>query len=304
MKLYSSNTRGSIFMVLAMWAFAIEDMLIKVVANAVPTGIVLAIFGLGGMLIFMLLSLRRREAIIHPAILSGPILLRAVCEVTGRLFYVLAITLTPLSSASTILQATPLVVIAGAALFFGEKVGFRRWCAVIVGFVGVLIVIRPGVESFELVSLLAVIGMIGFAGRDLATRAAPSVLSNLQLGIYGFFIMIPTGLAMHMYTGGVVRIDLAASGLLTGAIIFGVIAYHSLTIAMRTGDVSVVAPFRYTRLLFAIFIGAIVFDEQLDMTTLVGGLIIVLSGSYTLIHNKLNITAASKLDARRKRGIT
>ncbi|OMH36226.1 hypothetical protein BGP75_09740 [Motiliproteus sp. MSK22-1] len=283
-------------MVLAMWAFAIEDMLIKAVANTVPTGVVLAIFGLGGMLIFMLLTWRRKEAIIHPAILSRPILLRAACEVTGRLFFILAITLTPLSSASTILQATPLVVVAGAALFFGEKVGFRRWCAVLVGFVGVLIVIRPGAGSFEPASLLAVIGMIGFAGRDLATRAAPSVLSNMQLGIYGFFIMIPTGLAMQMYTGSVVRIDLVASGLMTGAIVFGVIAYQCLTIAMRTGDVSVVAPFRYVRLLFAVFIGAVVFDEQLDMAMLLGGVIIVLSGCYTLVHNRWSIASEPKRD--------
>ncbi len=296
MHLYSDNTRGSLFMVLAMAAFAIEDMLIKAAADSIPTGIVLASFGLGGMLIFIFLTWKRGETIFHHAALSRPILLRAVCEVTGRLFFVLAITLTPLSSASTILQATPLVVVSGAALFFGERIGFRRWCAVLVGFVGVLFVIRPGLGSFEPASLLALVGMIGFAGRDLATRAAPAVLSNMQLGIYGFFVMIPTGLVMHLYTDEAVTVNTPAWGLIAGAVIVGVIAYNALTIAMRTGEVSVVAPFRYSRLLFAILAGVVVFGEQPDVMTLIGGLIIVLSGCYTLVSDRRNVTTETRAD--------
>ncbi|MEH6822386.1 MAG: DMT family transporter [Motiliproteus sp.] len=296
MGLSSDNARGSLFMVLAMAAFAIEDMFVKAAASSVSTGIVLALFGLGGMLIFSGLTWRCGEKIIHRAVLSRPMLIRAVCEVVGRLFFVLAITLTPLSSASTILQATPLVVVLGAALLFGEKVGLQRWCAILMGFAGVLIVLRPGFGSFEPASLLAVIGMLGFAGRDLATRAAPPVLSNRQLGVYGFLILIPTGLVMHLYTGEAVNLDLASSGLVAGAVIFGVVAYYALTIAMRTGDVSVVAPFRYTRLLFALFLGAVAFGEQLDTMTLAGGLIIVLSGSYTLVHNRWNRATATQTE--------
>lgn len=291
----SDNTRGSLFMVLAMGAFAIEDMFIKAAASTVPVGMVLAVFGLGGLLIFMCLTQQRGEAIIHPAILSRPVLIRAICEVTGRLFFTLAITLTPLSSASTILQATPLVVVLGAALLFGEDVGLQRWLAILVGFAGVLIVVRPGLNSFEPASLLAVVGMIGFAGRDLATRAAPPALSNMQLGIYGFFILIPTGLVMLLYSGESVTIDWAASGLMLGAIVFGVVAYNALTIAMRTRKISIVAPFRYTRLLFALLWGAVVFGEQPDALTLVGGLIIVLSGSYTLLTTRRRITTQTRV---------
>lgn len=276
-------------MLFAMAAFAIEDMLIKAAANTVAIGFVLALFGLGGMLIFILLTWQRGEAVFHPEILSRPILIRAGCEVIGRLTFALAITLTPLSSASAILQAMPLVVVIGAALVFGEQVGLKRWFAILVGFVGVLMIIRPGLDGFEVASLFAVIATLGFAGRDLATRAAPPVLSNMQLGVYGFFVLIPTGLAMSFYNNETIQLDLLAGSQILGAIIFGVAAYNALTIAMRTGDVSVVSPFRYSRLLFALILGVFVFAERPDAVTLLGSLLIVLSGGYTLIQSRRTV---------------
>jgi drug/metabolite transporter (DMT)-like permease len=282
-------------MVLAMAAFSIEDMLIKAAANIVPIGLILTLFGLGGMIIFILLTWKKDEVVIHPAILSRPILVRAGCEVIGRLTFVLAITLTALSSASAILQATPLIAIIGAAFFFGEEVGLKRWIAVLIGFIGVLMIIRPGLEGFESASLFAVIATLGFAGRDLATRGAPKVLSNMQLGVYGFFVLIPTGIAMMLYSGESMRIDFLSSIQITGAIIFGVIAYNALTIAMRTGDVSVVSPFRYTRLLFALILGVFVFGENPDLMTLLGSLLIVVSGGYTLIQSRKKSVSVNKI---------
>ncbi|CAA6822372.1 MAG: Membrane protein, putative [uncultured Thiotrichaceae bacterium] len=280
------NMRGSAFMVLAMAAFSLEDMFIKSAARTLPVGEILILFGLGGMLVFMLLTRRRNEVIFHPAILSRPILLRALSEVAGRMFFTLALAVAPLSSVSAILQATPLVVVMGAALLFGERVGWRRWSAILVGFLGVLLIIRPGTQAFEASSLLAVAGMLGFAGRDLATRAAPPVLSNMQLGVYGFFVLIPVGFGLLLYSGGGSGLTLESALQIAGATVFGVIAYYSLTVAMRTGEVSVVTPFRYTRLVFALILGAIIFAERPDTLTLVGSAIIVSSGIYTLLRNR------------------
>jgi len=277
-------------MVLAMAAFAIEDMFIKAAANTAAIGLVLTLFGLGGMLIFIVLTWQRGEVVLHRAILSRPILLRASCEVLGRLTFALAITLTPLSSASALLQATPLVVVIGAALFFGEQVGLKRWFAIVAGFVGVLMIIRPGLDSFEAASLFALVSTLGFAGRDLATRAAPPVLSNMQLGVYGFFVLIPTGLVMLWYSGDAIKLNTSASLQIFGAVIFGVAAYYSLTIAMRTGDVSIVTPFRYTRLLFAMILGIAVFGEQPDEMTIIGSIVVVLSGGYTLVQSRRAMT--------------
>jgi drug/metabolite transporter (DMT)-like permease len=282
----SANYRGSLYMVAAMAGFAVEDMFLKSAARLMPVGEVITLFGLGGMAIFAAVTLARGEAVFPRAMLSRPMLIRSGFEITGRLFYALAITLTPLSVASAILQATPLVVVAGAAVIFGEVVGLRRWAAIIAGFCGVLLIIRPGLDGFDALSLLTVIGLIGFAGRDLATRAAPPALSNMQLGVAGFAMLTIAGVVILLVNG-----DFAlppAAGLLrvAAATVVGVAAYTALTGAMRTGEVSAVTPFRYTRLLFALILGMAVFDEVPDTITLIGSAIVVASGIYVLTQKK------------------
>lgn len=276
------NLRGAVWMVAAMAGFAVEDLLLKIVARGMPVGQILMIFGLGGALAFALLAQIRGERVLHPAALSRAVAVRAGFEVTGRLFYTLAIALTPLASASAILQATPLVVVAGAALIFGETVGWRRWTAISVGFLGVLVILRPGLDGFSVLSLLAVIGLIGFAGRDLATRAAPPALTSLVLGVYGFAAMVPAGAVLLAWTGGAVLPGVAVAGVLAVTIIIGVAAYFALTLAMRTGEVSAVTPFRYTRLVFALILATVFLGERPDSWTLVGAAMIVASGLYTL----------------------
>ncbi|OUR79062.1 EamA family transporter [Alphaproteobacteria bacterium 46_93_T64] len=280
------NLRGAILMVLAMAAFALEDMFFKAATSSIPVGEALVIFGLGGMFAFIGLTKYRGESVLHPAVLSRPILIRSICEVTGRLFFALAIALTPLSSASAVLQATPLVVAVGAIVFFRETVGLHRWGSIIVGFIGVLLILRPGVSGFEPASLFAVIATLGFAGRDLATRAASPALSNVQLGVYGFFMLTVAGFLLLMWSGQVIYPNPVTWMQLTATIGFGVIAYYALTGAMRTGEVSVVAPFRYTRLVFAMALGILVFAERPDNLTLLGGAIVVLSGLYTVIRER------------------
>lgn len=280
------NTRGSLYMVLAMAAFALEDMFVRLSSTTLPAGEVLLLFGIGGMTIFIILTLRRGEKIFHKAILSRPLLIRMACEAIGRVFFTLALMLTPISSASAILQATPLVVVMGAVIFFGEKIGWRRWTAILFGFMGVLLIIKPGLSGFDPLSILALIGMLGFAGRDLATRAATPELSNIQLSVYGFFILIPTGLAMLFYTGGAVVPDALSTVYIMGTITFGSLAYYALTVAMRTGDISIVTPFRYTRMVFALAVGVIVFAERPDWITLLGVTIIISGGIYTLLRNR------------------
>ena len=285
------NTRGSLFMVLAMAAFAVEDMFIKAATQTVGIGVVLTFFGFGGALMFMLLTWRRGEAVIERAMLSRAVVVRALCEMTGRVAYALAIALTPLSSASAILQSSPLMVILGAALIFREQVGIRRWLAILVGFVGVMMIIRPGLDAFDPASIFALIGTLGFAGRDLATRAATPKLSNVQLGICGFLVLIPSGVLLQCFLGDAFsahswQLTPAAGGMILAAVLVGVLAYNALTIAMRTGEVSVVTPFRYTRLLFAMLLGMLVFGERPDLMTLLGSALIVASGAYSLLQSR------------------
>lgn len=278
-----ANLIGSLWMVFAMATFAIEDSFVKAAASQLPTGQILTIFGFGGAIILAALLLINKQQLFSPDVLSPPMIIRFFFEVSGRLFYVLAIALTPLSAATVILQATPIVVVLGATWVFREKVGWRRWVAIFVGLLGVLIIVRPGSDSFNLLSILAVLGTLGFAGRDLASRAAPATLNTSILGVYGFLAAMVAGLIVSLWeaTPFVVP-DRNTALYLFGATLIGVIAYSALMKAMRTGAVSAVTPFRFTRLIFGLGLGVLWFSEELSPAMLLGCGLIVLSGLFIL----------------------
>jgi len=278
----TDNARGALLMTLAMAAFAIEDMAIKAAARDIPVGQAVMTLGLAGFLVFALVARRGGERAWHPAVTSPLMLLRSACEVAGRLFFALALALTPLSSASAILQATPLVVALGGVVFFGETVGWRRWLATGCGLVGVLFILRPGLDGFQPASIFAVLGTLGFAGRDLATRASPPSMSTAQLGLLGFAMLTLAGTVLLAISGGAGWPTAKTWSLLAAATTVGVLAYGALTKAMRVGEVSVVSPFRYSRLLFAIFLGVLVFQERPDLMTITGSIAIVASGTILL----------------------
>lgn len=278
----AANLRGAALMTASMAGFAVEDLFIKAATRSLPPGQIILTMGIAGILVFALMSRRAGEAIAPAAFRAPAMLVRSGFEISGRLFYALALALTPLSTTSAILQATPLVVIAGAAVLFGESVGWRRWLAVLAGLAGVLLILRPGVAGFSALSLLAVAGTLGFAGRDLATRAAPKGLSNRQLGTLGFAMLAVAGALILGWTGGARLPSAAEAGLIAGAAAFGILGYHALTGAMRTGDVAAVTPFRYTRLVFALILAALVLGERPDALTLAGAAMIVLAGLYGL----------------------
>ena len=274
-------------MITSMAFFAVEDSLIKFVTSTIPIGQILIMFGLGGALIFLLVAHFKNEKIMLRDMLLLPMYVRALFEIIGRLFYVLAISLIPLSTATVIIQATPIVVVAGAAIIFGEKVGWRRWTAILLGLFGVIVIIQPTAESFSFLSILALIGMIGFAGRDLASRAAPENLSVFILGLHGFIALAFSGLIYTIWDdANFVMIDIDTIGFMVGALVFGVAAYSCLMKAMRTGEVSAVTPFRYTRLIFGVSLGVFFFNESLNYSTVIGTVLIVISGLFILSRNK------------------
>lgn len=273
------NLKGIGWMVAAMAAFALEDAFVKAATRQIPIGEVLVLFGLGGMIAFAAFPRRGGAGLFHQAAVSRPMLVRAAFELVGRLFYVLAVALTPLSSATAILQATPVLVVLGASLYFHERVGWRRWAAVVVGLLGVLVVLRPAASDFSVLSLLTLIGMVGFAGRDLASRAVPKVLGTRHLGFYGFFTVVIAGALYAAWDGRAFVWPAAVpAAALACAVGIGVLAYACLMKAMRTGDVSTVTPFRYTRLLFGAALGVLAFGERIDGPMLAGCAIIVGAG--------------------------
>lgn len=277
------NLRGAGIMVLAMLGFAIEDMFIKLLAGSLPIGQIIGLMATGGAVIYALICRAQGLALFSRDMLTAPVLIRNFGELFGTVGFVTAIALTPISTASAILQATPLVVTLGAAVFLGEKVGWRRWSAILVGFVGVMLIIRPGMDGFDYLSLFTLQGVLGLAIRDIATRRIPKSMSSMQLSFLAFLVLIPAALILQAMNG-TWWVAPSPSGwlLISGSVIIGVIAYYGIVAAMRVGEISFVTPFRYSRLLFALVVGFFVFQERPDTLTLVGALIIVASGIYTV----------------------
>lgn len=283
----SDNLRGAVLMALAMAGFAVEDMFIKLLADALPVGQILLMLGLGGSVAFATVAIRKGQKVYSPALLSRAVLMRNLSEMIGTVGFVLGFVLASLATASAILQAAPLVVTLGAVAFLGEKVGWRRWSAIVIGFCGVLLIVRPGMAGFEPASLFAVVGVLGLAGRDLATRVVPRSISSYQLSAWAFAMMVPSGIfLMLVMREAPVMPDLVQTASILSALGIGVLAYYAIVAAMRMGELSFVTPFRYTRMLFALVIAILVFGERPDALTLVGAAIIVAAGLFTLWREK------------------
>ena len=278
------NFLGSFLMVVAMATFAVEDSVIKLVSSVLPVGQVLFLLGVGGALTFSGLALILRKELFSYGVFTSPMHFRVISEVIGRVFYSSALALTPLASSTMILQATPLVVVIGATVLFKEKISALRWGAVLLGFFGVLIIIDPSSDSFSFLSILAVLGMLGFAGRDLASRAVPKSLNILTLGVHGFMSIALSGVVLTLfYNEPIIWPDSSSWLYLLLGVFLGTIGYSALISAMRIGEVSAITPFRYSRIIFGVAIGVFFFGENITLTAALGCGLIVLS-SFVVLH--------------------
>ncbi len=166
----NSNGRGALYMAVGMAAFTCNDALVKSVTHAMNTGQILFLRGLMTSVLVLFIARWMGALGSWRIVLEPAVALRLVSEVFASLAYVSALGAMPLANTSAILQALPLAVTLGAALFLGEEVGWRRWLAIAAGFAGVLIVIRPGPEGFSMAAIYVIASVIGAAARDLATR--------------------------------------------------------------------------------------------------------------------------------------
>lgn len=280
-------------MIAAMALFAIEDMFIKLAGAALPSGQIVFVLGAFGAPVFIFLARRKGARIFTRDALHPAVLLRNLGEMLGTLGFIVALAALPLALVLAVMQAMPLVVTMGAALFLGETVGWRRWCAIIIGFCGVLLVIRPGMEGFDPRALWLIPAVLGMGLRDLVSRAIPARLSNAQVSAWGLLSVALLG-GLMMLQGGAVPISPISATWLLGGVLVGTAGYWAITTAARTGEVSIVAPFRYVRLIFAILIGLFVFAEVPDRLTLMGAAIIVASGLYAFMRERARRNLARK----------
>ncbi|MBZ9734910.1 DMT family transporter [Mesorhizobium sp. CA18] len=283
----SPNLRGALFMIVAMVGFTLNDAITKFSSESMNMAQVMLVRGAFASLFVGLLAWRR-GALANPAAMLQPMVATRVAgEAGATVSFLIALAHLPIANVSAVLQALPLAVTMGAALFFGEGVGWRRWLAIAIGFTGVLIIVRPGFEGFSVYSLLALTSVACCAVRDLATKRIPEAIPTMLVSTATALAMTVLGALLLSPMGGWTPMSGRATTLLALAAVLVLIGYQFIIMAMRSGDISFIAPFRYTALLWSILLGLVIFGDIPDAPMTVGAAIIIGSGLYALYRERV-----------------
>ena len=276
-----------------MFAFTFNDALMKVSFANIPifqSIFVRGLFCLGLIILYagtqdnVFKKLSGRDSII--------IGVRSGFEAIAAMTFLFALQKMPLANALSILQSVPLAVCMAGAIFLGEKVGWRRWIAIVLGFGGVLVIIDPSSSDFNLYTFLVLLTVIFASARDVLTRSLSADVPSLLVAI---LTAIPTcavaGILTLFYGWKVVPFNdyvilIEASLLISFGYLFSVLA-------MRQGEISFVSPFRFTAMIWAIGFGFLFFGELPNLQTYFGTLVVISTGIYTFrreyLKNKTSI---------------
>jgi drug/metabolite transporter (DMT)-like permease len=282
----SDNLRGAIYMNLAMAAFTLNDTGMKAATETVPLFEAIALRGTLTAVLLILLGLYTGGLQLRQSRRDrSAIGIRTVAEIAATYFFLVALMHMPLANLSAILQFLPLAVTLGAALVFREQIGWRRLGAILVGFMGVLLIIRPGTEGFDKWSVLGLCSVACVVVRDLSTRGLSHHVPSVTVALYsavGVALMGLTGLLIS----GWEPVSLTDALIIAAASLALIAGYMFGVMAMRVGDIGFVAPFRYTSLLWAIALGWLVFHTLPDTLTLTGAAIVIATGVFTLLRER------------------
>ena len=267
-------------MIIAMGCLTLTDMFIKIASRTLPIGQVMIIYGVGALLVFWGLLRIKGEPIQLSPLTNPAVIWRNVGDLIAINSMFLALVYVPLSTIGAVIQAVPLLVTAAAALFLGEQVGLKRISAIFIGFLGTLLIIQPGASSFDITATLVLVAALGMALRDIATKLVRENFSTLLLSFYSCFLFIFSGSILLIIKGVPGVPGLGSVAILAAMIVAGCLGFFFMTEAVRLGDMSVVIPFRYTRLLFSMAAGILVLGEQVNATMLIGSALTILSGLY------------------------
>jgi drug/metabolite transporter (DMT)-like permease len=241
-------------------------------------------------------ALKSFHTIFHPMVA-----MRILCEAAATVAFLTALSHMPLANVTAVMQALPLAVTVGAALFLQEPVGWRRWSAIAVGFAGMLIIVRPGGEGFNTYSLYALASVLFSGARDLVTKKVPPEISSLMMTTGTAIIVALLGGAIGLLENDWRPMDAGTTLVLLGAAMLLIVGQQCIILSVRGSDISLVAPFRYTSLVWAITLGYLIFSDIPRWSTIVGALIVVGSGIYALYREKVvdatKPVATSSLDA-------
>jgi drug/metabolite transporter (DMT)-like permease len=277
-----------------MAAFTFNDTLVKVIGGQLPLFQIISLRGLlATSLIFLLartlgklgFNLQRRD--------WGLVAARCASEIGATYCFLAALMIMPIANITAVLQALPLTVTLGAAVFLGEEVGWRRMAAILLGFCGVLLIVRPGPDGFSEGALYALLAVAFVTARDLTTRRMSSEVPSLtvtllaSISVTVFALVCSLGVEWE-------PVSLSQVMLLIGAAVFILGGYSLSVMVMRVGEISFVSPFRYTGLIWAILLGWLVFGDWPDGLTLLGAVIVVGTGLFTVIRERRQAQVAQK----------
>jgi drug/metabolite transporter (DMT)-like permease len=274
-------------MSVSMAAFTLNDAITKAVSASMNMGQVMLVRGLFATLLVALIAWPRGALRAPRAVLQPMVILRVLGEVGATLCFLLALARLPIANVSAVLQALPLAVTMGAALVFNEPVGWRRWLAISIGFLGVMIVVRPGFEGFNAYALLALASVLFCTVRDLATKRIPTDVPTFLVSAATAAAVMIMGAATVQPMGGWTPLAFKDAALLMTAAGLLVVGYQFIIEAMRTGAISFIAPFRYTALLWSILLGFVIFGDVPDTAMITGATIIIGSGLYALYRERV-----------------
>ncbi|HRE21578.1 MAG TPA: DMT family transporter [Rhabdaerophilum sp.] len=282
------NLRGIVAMMLAMGLFVINDTLVKLARVHWDAGQIMAVRGFFG-LALMAIWLRQSHALGKlNLVLRPPMLGRGALEAGIAATFITALGFMPLAEITAILMLAPLLITALSMIFFGEKVGWRRWSAVVVGFLGMLLVVRPGDGAFPLFALvLAFVSVLGVAARDITTRRLPLDVPTAVIALMSIIGTTLAGLILSLFGDGWRPITPQLAVIIGSAALFVAMGNYAIVAACRDAELSVVSPFRYVVIIWAVLLGILVFGDWPSPIALAGIALIGISGLYTLHRERI-----------------
>lgn len=279
-------------MMCSMASFVVNDTIMKLVLQDVPLFQAIVVRGIFAVSFLALLCWQQGLFAQKPngrstasLLCTWPVILRTAGEAGGTFFFLTALTYLPLANVTAVLQILPLTITLSAALFFGERVGWRRYSAIVVGFIGVMFIIKPGAEGFSIFSLYALIATLCVTVRDIATRMLPHDTPSLLVSLATAVAIFTLGLVGSAVTPWM-PIENLHIAMLAAAAAVVILGYQFSVLTMRNGDVSFIAPFRYSVLIWALILGYLVFGEVPDGWATIGCVLVVGGGLFTFYRER------------------
>jgi drug/metabolite transporter (DMT)-like permease len=271
--------RAGLLMVLAMGSFVGNDTIVKLVGESLPVGEIVAVRGLFAVLILGAICAAQGLLQNLPGLANRPLLLRSAFDVISTIAFVTALMHMPIANLTSVMQAVPLAVALLSAVFLGERAGWQRMAAIVGGFIGVLMIVKPSPASFDAYQLLALVIVFFVAVRDILTTRIPVRIPTFVVALANACFVMLGGALLALFQG--VQWPAAWQvGLLALAACFLSAGYLFMVATLRVGELTATAPFRYSVMVFSIFSGIVVFGEFPDKIAMLGMALIVVSGLY------------------------